>query len=192
MDAISKRYTGAGAIAACALLAILSGCDSKPGAADAAPATTIGTVIDDSVITEKVRAALVSNENIKSLDIKVKANKGEVMLSGFADNQTQIDSGIAVASGVEGVKTVNNQLSLKQGRQTVGNVIDDSVVTASVKSAMLSDPRMKSLDVSVTTRKGEVQLSGFVDNEIQLTDAVLIAKGVDGVDSVVNHMSVKK
>ena len=144
------------------------------------------------MITTKVRTALMSNDEIKSLDIKVKTHKGEVMLSGFADNQSQIDRSIAVAKGVEGVKNVDNTLSLKEGKQTVGNKIDDSVITTQVKSAMLADPEMKSLDVSVTTRKGEVQLSGFVDNAVQLTHAVDVAKGVEGVSSVVNHMSIKK
>jgi hyperosmotically inducible protein len=97
-----------------------------------------------------------------------------------------------VAKGVEGVKRVDNKLSLKEGKQSIGNKIDDSVITTRVKSAMLGDPAMKSLDVSVTTRKGEVQLSGFVDNEIQLTRAVDLAKSVAGVSSVVNHMSIKK
>jgi hyperosmotically inducible periplasmic protein len=75
---------------------------------------------------------------------------------------------------------------------TIGNKIDDSVVTTRVKSAMLADPAMKSLDVSVTTKKGEVQLSGFVDNAVQLTHAAEIAKGIEGVSSVVNQISIKK
>jgi osmotically-inducible protein OsmY len=37
-----------------------------------------------------------------------------------------------------------------------------------------------------------VELSGFVDNSIQSARAVDVAKGVDGVVTVVNHMSVKQ
>jgi hyperosmotically inducible protein len=192
MNTLRNRYASVGAIAACTLLISLYGCNNAQNTGGAAPPTTIGTEVDDSVITTKVRSALVSNEEIKSLDIKVETHKGEVMLSGFADNQGQIDRSIAVASGVEGVKSIDNKLSLKEGKQTVGNKIDDSVITARVKSAMLADPTMKSLDVSVTTRKGEVQLSGFVDNDLQLTRAVEVATGIDGVSSVVNHMSIKK
>lgn len=187
MTTHSNHIVRAAAIAGCALLTLLSGCNYARGAG-----TTIGTEVDDSVLAAKVRAALVSNEEVKSLDIKVKTHKGEVMLSGFADNQAQIDRSVAVAKGVDGVKDVDNKLSLKEGHQTVGNKIDDSVVTARVKAAMLADGGLKSLEVSVTTRKGEVQLSGFVDSEIQLTHALDVAKGVDGVSSVVNHMSVKK
>lgn len=192
MNTPIDRFACAGAIAACALLASLYGCGNAADTSGPAASTTIGTKVDDTVVTTKVRTALLSNNDIKSLDIKVGTYKGEVMLSGFADNQAQIDRSIAVAKSVDGVNEVNNKLSLKEGTQTVGNKIDDSVVTARVKSAMLSDPTMKSLDVSVTTRKGEVQLSGFVDNDGQLTHAVDVAKGIDGTSSVVNHMTIKQ
>ena len=192
MTTLSNRFARIGAIAACTLLALLSGCNNQQGLSGTATPTTIGTEVDDSVITTKIRTALMSNDDVKSLDVKVKTRKGEVMLSGFADNQAQIDRIITVAKGIEGVKAVDNQLSLKEGKQSVGHKIDDSVITTQVKSALLADPVMKSLDVSVTTRNGEVQLSGFVDNAVQMTHAVDVAKGTNGVSGVVNHMSIKK
>jgi len=42
------------------------------------------------------------------------------------------------------------------------------------------------------TRKGEAQLSGFVDNQTQIDHATELARAVDGVKSVANEMSVKK
>lgn len=208
MTTLNNRLACAGTISAAVLLTLLSVNAAAQGASAGAPltpatpaaapatptsgATSIGNEVDDAVITTKVRAALMSNEDVKSLDIKVKTRKGEVMLSGFVDNQAQVDRGIAVAKAVEGVVSVDNQLSLKEGKQSVGNKIDDAVVTARVKSALLGDTAMKSLEVAVTTRKGVVQLSGFVDNESQLSRAMDVAKGVEGVGSVVNHMAVKK
>ncbi len=191
MPKFSNRFLIIGPVSI-VLLALLSACNNNAhDAANVAPATTVGTEVDDSVITGKVRSALLSDENIRSLDIKVKTRKGVVMLSGFADNQTQIDRSIVVAKNIEGVSTVDNQLSVKEGKQTVGNKIDDSMITARVKSALMADPSMKSLDVLVTTRKGEVQLSGFVNNPIQLESAMKIANGIEGVTGVSNHMSIK-
>ncbi|OIQ84906.1 osmotically-inducible protein Y precursor [mine drainage metagenome] len=188
----SSRFACSGTIFAGVLLALLSGCNNPQGTNSASAPTTIGTEVDDSVITTRIRSALMSNDNIKSLDIKVKTRKGEAMLSGFADNQSQIDLIVTLVQGIEGVKSVTNQLSLKEGKLSIGNKIDDSVITMQVKSALLADPMMKSLDVSVTTRDGEVQLSGFIDNELQMSHAVDIARGTNGVSSVVNHMSIKK
>jgi len=75
---------------------------------------------------------------------------------------------------------------------TVGSQIDDSVVTTRVKSALLGDPTIKSFDIAVVTRKGEVQLSGFVNNQDQIDHAIKIARSVPGVHSVTNKMSIKK
>lgn len=185
-----------GAIFTGAVLVLASGCDSRqkdaPVSAPAAPATSVGTEIDDGVVTTKVKSALLADPDVKSFDLKVETNKGEVMLSGFVDNQAQMDRAIQVASGVQGVRAVSNKMSLKEGAVTVGDKVDDGVITTKVKSALLSDPDIKSFDIAVVTRNGEVQLSGFVSNQTQIDHAVELARAVDGVKSVTNQMSVKK
>lgn len=167
---------------------------SKPvdGTGAAAPATTVGTEVDDSVVTTRVKTALLDNIDVKGFDIQVETRKGEVMLSGFVSNQAQIDQAVNVAKGVEGVTNINNKLSIKDGVATVGNKLDDSVITTEVKAALLADANIKSLDITVTTHKGEVQLSGFVNNQGQIDRAQEIAKGVSGVTQVANQMSIKK
>lgn len=174
---------------------LVCGCNRQEPVPPGAPApakTTVGTEIDDTLVTTKVKAALLNDQEIKGLGIKVETRKGTVQLSGFADNQAQIDRVISVARGVEGVAGVENGLSLKQGKVTVGNKVDDGIVTAKVKSALLSDPSVKAFDIAVATSKGEVQLSGFVDNQMQIDHAIEVARGVEGVQAVNNKMSVKK
>jgi len=79
-----------------------------------APSTTVGTQIDDSVVTTQVKAALLADTSIKGLDISVNTRKGEVQLSGFVDNQGQIDRAVEVTHGIEGVTQVGNQMSIKK------------------------------------------------------------------------------
>ena len=153
---------------------------------------TIGTEIDDSVVTNKVKSALLNDPDVKSIDFKVETRKGEVLLSGFAANQSQIDRAMAVTKAVPGVKSIDNKVSLKGAPATVGNTVDDGIVTAQVKAALLADASVKSFDVAVVTRKNEVQLSGFVDSQAQIDRAVEVARGVTGVSSVINDMKVKK
>ena len=179
-------------VVACTKTSVDPASSSASTSGATAPATSIGVKVDDSVITTKVKAALLADEYVKSVDVKVETRKSEVMLSGFAESQMQIDRALLVTRGVDGVATVNNQLSLKVGAQTIGNKIDDTVITAGVKSALLADASLKSSDISVVTRVGEVQLSGFVENANQLTHAVDVSKKVDGVSTVIDHMSVKK
>ena len=157
-----------------------------------APSITVGTEIDDGVVTTRVKSALLADADIKGLDIKVETRKGEVMLSGFVDSQTQIDRAVTLTRTLEGVKSIDNKLSQKDGTTSAGNNLDDSVITTRVKTALLADPSIKSLDIAVLTRKAEVQLSGFVNNQGQIERAVEVARGVAGVTKVGNDMSLKK
>ena len=174
-------------------VATISGCGNRQGDASTSTAkTTAGIEIDDAVVTTRVKSALLANPDIKSFDLKVETRKGTVKLSGFVDNQSQVDRAIQTTHGVEGVRNIDNSISLKEGHATVGNAVDDGVITTKVKSALLADPNIKSLDIAVVTRKGDVQLSGFVNSQAQIDQAVAIATKVEGVTSVRNEMSVKK
>ena len=170
---------------------VVTGCDNSAAVAAASP-VSVGVLLDDTVITTKVKSALVGDESTKAFDIKVETRKGTVQLSGFVDNQSQADRAIYLAHGVEGVKAVENGMTLKEGKSTVGNKLDDSIITTRVRTVLLADAAIKSAEIGVVTRKGEVQLSGFVDTRTQIDRAVALTQAVDGVKGVVNEMSVKK
>lgn len=176
-----------------ALCFYLAGC-SKPEAplTPAARHTTIGTEIDDGLLTARVKASLADNIDIKSFDIKVETRKAEVMLSGFVDNQDQIDHAVAVARAVPGVMAINNKISLKGAPTSIGTKVDDTVITTRVKTILMANEGVKSADIAVVTRNGEVQLSGFVNNQGQINRALEISGGVEGVTKVSNDMSIKK
>ena len=72
-----------------------------------------------------------------------------------------------------------------------GQYVDDSVITAKVKAAILGEPGLKVAEINVETFKGAVQLSGFVSSNEDIASAVKVARAVDGVKSVKNGMQVK-
>jgi len=179
-------------VAAAAALAGLSlaGCNRPETPAD--KKVTAGTELDDSVITTKVKTALMTDNVGKGGDTSVETRKGEVLLSGFVDSQAQADREVQLAKSVEGVQSVQNKLMVKDGKSTAGNVLDDSVVTVKVKSALMADERTRGTQFAVTTHKGVVQLSGFVDSADEQARATAVARNVEGVQSVVNDTSIKK
>ena len=124
-------------------------------------------------------------------EINVEVNKGIVQLNGFVDTEKEKAQAEAVAKGVEGVKGVQNNLAIKSGDSTAGSAMDDSGVTAKVKSALIDSSDTKAGDIKVETKAGVVQLSGFVESEAQKTAATKVASGVKGVKSVQNNLSVK-
>jgi Predicted periplasmic or secreted lipoprotein len=72
-----------------------------------------------------------------------------------------------------------------------GEYVDDTVITAKVKAAILEEPGLKSAEINVETFKGVVQLSGFVSSPASVNKAAEIARGVRGVKSVRDDMRVK-
>jgi hyperosmotically inducible periplasmic protein len=68
---------------------------------------------------------------------------------------------------------------------------DDASLAARVKIALASDPGLRPLPVSVATYRGVVQLSGYVDTDAQLQQAIAVARSVPGVQSVNNDLYVR-
>lgn len=75
--------------------------------------------------------------------------------------------------------------------ESTGEYIDDSVITTRVKSMLASEDFLKSFKIGVETYQGIVQLSGFVDSQKAVDNAVNIVKGVKGVRSIKNNLIVK-
>ena len=90
------------------LLAIFVACDS-PSKQERA-----GEYVDNSVITTKVKSLLAADDILKSFDISVETNKGNVQLSGLVDSQMTVDKAGEIAKGVSGVKSVKNSLIVKK------------------------------------------------------------------------------
>jgi len=73
---------------------------------------------------------------------------------------------------------------------STGEYIDDASITTKVKAALLGDSGLKSFDISVTTDKDVVQLSGRVSGYEVKSHATQVASGIPGVRAVVNHIVV--
>ncbi len=105
----SLRYTAAFALAFLGAVSIgaISAC--------AATATHEGTggYVDDSAVTAKVKAALLDTKGVDSTEITVETFKGVVKLSGFLDSKDMIALAVDAAEGVNGVKSVTNDMTVK-------------------------------------------------------------------------------
>jgi len=73
-----------------------------------------GEYVDDSVITLKVKTAILGDEALKSSEINVETFKGVVQLSGFVNSQADINRAVVVAREVGGVTSVKNNMQLKK------------------------------------------------------------------------------
>jgi len=83
------------------------------GCAATLPKESAGEYVDDSVITTKVKAAIVDQPSLKAIEIHVETFKGTVQLRGYVASQSQINKAGEVARGVSGVRAVKNDIQLR-------------------------------------------------------------------------------
>jgi hyperosmotically inducible protein len=176
------------------LVALIAGAATLSMAACSATRTqrAPGEQVDDATILTSVKSKLVSNKVTDAGDINVDVNRGVVKLSGFVDNADQKSQAATVARSVDGVTSVQNDIAVKKGdSSSAGEVVDDSILTAKVKTALIGSSSTKAHQINVETHQGVVQLSGFVDNAAAKSAATDVAKSVTGVKDVKNELSVK-
>ncbi|AOY56982.1 MAG: BON domain-containing protein [Candidatus Vecturithrix sp.] len=75
--------------------------------------SSTGELVDDSVITTKVKSLLATDDFLKSFQVSVETYKGTVQLSGFVNSQEAADRASQIAKSVKGVQAVKNDLIVK-------------------------------------------------------------------------------
>lgn len=121
-------------------------------------------------------------DNSKTLT-KTEAAKEKLFANNFSAADKDNDGSLDQAEYTE-YKRQTEEANVKR-------IANDSLITSKVKGSLLKEQGTKSLNVSVTTYKGTVLLSGFVETESQIQQAEKIAAGIDGVKTVKNGLVVK-
>lgn len=100
-----------------------------------------------------------------------------------------VQAGMLAVAAALGVSQIAGCASEPTSRST-GRFFDDAALTAKVKTALLRDKEVPAHNVNVTTYRGVVQLSGFVENENQARRAAEVARTIDGVRDVYNDVRI--
>ena len=144
----------------------------------------------DGYIAATIKAALLDNRHTSGTRINVDSRGGVVHLSGFAGSEAEKAAATRVASGVQGVKQVVNNVAIAPPT-SMGTKLDDSIVTGKVKAALMDASDVSSLQINVETRGGVTQLAGYVPTPAMKEKAGRIAAGIAGVKSVDNVLEVR-
>jgi hyperosmotically inducible protein len=165
-----------------------------------------GEVVDDASITSAVKSKLLWSAKTDGLTTDVDTNRGKVRLTGSADTAAEKDLAGRLAANTKGVTSVDNQLVVKPGNRhayghdkTKGDNAKDKVkgtanegkadvadgwITTKVKSTFMYSSNVDGGDITVSTNKGIVTLSGKVDSGAERALAIELAQNVRGVKSV--------
>jgi hyperosmotically inducible protein len=91
----------------CGVLLTATGCAVTRGQ------ETVGAYVDDAGITTLIKSRFVENKQVDAAAISVETLNGTVMLSGFAKNSTEKTAAGNIARGVNGVKMVKNEITVR-------------------------------------------------------------------------------
>ncbi|MBF0505143.1 MAG: BON domain-containing protein [Candidatus Omnitrophica bacterium] len=148
----------------------------------------------DGWIGTKVKSALFFNRNVSAVNTEVDVTNGVVTLKGHADSQAQKDLTGEYAKDIDGVKSVDNQMTIAEvvnkPEEPKDNKIDDASITAQVKMAFLTHHSTSAFKTGVETNNGVVTLSGNAVNGAAKDMAAKVAGDINGVRNVVNNMTI--
>ena len=152
------------------------------------------TANSDAWIRDKVKVTLLFHRSVSAGTTEVDVKDGIVTLRGDAASQAQKELTTEYAKDVEGVKNVNNEMTVTENSKktrTVGEKIDDASITAQVKMTLLYHRSTSALNTKVETKRGVVTLSGKASNTAELDLATKLANDVSGVKGVKNRMAIE-
>jgi len=149
----------------------------------------------DGWIGTKVKTALLFHRNVRATKTDVNVKDGVVTLSGEASSMAQKELTTEYAQDVEGVKAVKNEMTIAKSPgkpvETFGEKIDDASITAQVKSTLMSHRSTSAFKTKVTTTDGVVTVSGIARNAAEKSLVTKLVTDIDGVNSVVNNMTIE-
>jgi len=148
----------------------------------------------DIWIGRKVNLTLLFHRNVNAGKTVIEVKNGIVTLKGEASSTAQKELTTEYANDIEGVKTVNNEMTVaatpEPAERTASEKVDDASITAQVKTALSNHRSTSSVKTKVETREGEVTLTGIAKNA---AEKALVSKLVDNIQGVVrvkNEMTV--
>jgi osmotically-inducible protein OsmY len=147
----------------------------------------------DGWIATKIRMDLLVHANVSAASTQVQVINGVVLLTGTVDNRAQKDLTEAYAKDIEGVKSVTNDLVVRDNPpdEKVGAIIDDASITSQVKYALLSHRSTSALKTKIKTTEGNVLVRGDADSDAEKDLVTKLTNSVRGVRSVDNEMTVR-
>ncbi|MGD9849982.1 MAG: BON domain-containing protein [Nitrospirales bacterium] len=149
------------------------------------------TPIPDSYLTSKAKIALFADARVKGPKVDVETTNGQVVLRGQVDSEAAKQAAEGIAKGLEGVKSVKNDLEVIVPPSPEVLEIKDETLTEHVKEGMAKNTDLKNVNIAVQTNAGVVSLTGEVGDMMTSANASWIAWQVPGVMAVKNDLTVR-
>ena len=155
---------------------------------------SVGETLEDATITSKVKMALLIHRSTSTFRTEVITTDGVVVLNGTVQNKSEQDLITKIAEDVHGVKSVQNKMTIAKldTKPTMGEKLEDSVITSKVKMVLVLNRSTSASRTTVITTDSVVTVSGIAKNNAEKELVTKVVEDVEGVNKVVNNMTVEQ
>lgn len=191
----SPRSAAALVCLSAGLLLALSGCVGAVIGAGATAGTAameergLGGAVDDTVLRTRINGLWSNADERMWRKVGLQVHQGRVLLTGAVDTPEMRDRAVRLAWQAEGVKEVINEIQIADAG--VGGFARDTLISTELKSELLFDGAVSSINYSIETVRGVVYLLGVAQNQAELDRVTNHARGIEYVKKVVSHVRIK-
>ncbi len=170
-------------LVAIVLVVTLSGCAAFQ------PGRSTGRQIDDFNAATSIKSAMLRAEGYRLGGIDVEVTEGVALLTGHAPRAEDRIYAECLTWSAAAVREVSNRVSVGQGRGA-SQAARDALITQRVRSRLVADSEIRSINFNIETHDGVVHLLGFARNDGERERAALHASLAEGVEEVVDLVRV--
>lgn len=193
-------FGGVSAVSGFILLLFLTACDpvtiavggtAIAGVELAGNQEGIGGAWDDSSIQASINKYLIEHDKDIFDRVELSVKHGTVVVVGYMRNQQQCERVKELISNVRSYKAVYYELSIGN-IPCASEVAVDSGITSRIKSALLFEGNVQSLNYDITTVKGVVYITGTAQTKFERDIVINCAKSTSGVTRVASYIRINK
>jgi osmotically-inducible protein OsmY len=140
----------------------------------------------DSEIANAIRNAVRYDPRIRAADVTPLVTDGAVTLRGTVDTLSARMAAAALARNIVGVRSLNNQLTVRAPR-----LVSDAILLNQVSDALVFDPLLDLRDVEIAVKSGQVTLTGSVDTNFEHAEVLDDVSGIANVTRIADQLTVK-
>ena len=145
------------------------------------------TAIKVSIIDSWVREDF---DIFRNLDLTVK--EGRVLITGSVQSPDMRVEAVRLVWKAKGVKQVLNEIMVDEEPMGIISMVSDKVISGSLKTRIMFDKEINSLNYSVDTNKGNIYLMGVARSQEELDKVIDYARKTKNVQNVVNYVRLRQ
>ena len=150
---------------------------------------SIGEFVDDTIIKTKIKNSYFDQSDKIFFNVDVEVSQSRVLLTGTVEKIDLKIEATRIAWGVNGVKTVINEIQISNS-DNILNFADDLVISTKVMGKLVLDEDVNSLNFNIETVNKIVYIIGIARSENERNKVLNLAREVFGVEQVIDYITI--